>query len=275
MRLHDKVAIVTGGARGIGAAIAGRYGAEGALVVIADVNEEGAERTAAEIEAAGGRAFACGFDVTRQADIDRLVQTVAERAGGLDILVNNAGVFDMGPLLEISRERWDRLFEVNAKGLFFTLQAAARQMIEQGHGGKIINLASQAGRFGVAMVLPYRDQGGGDQHHPVGGARADRARDQRQRDRAGVVDTEMWTLVDQLYARYQHLPVGEKKRRVEAVPYGRMGVPEDLAGAAVFLASADADYVVGQTLNVDGGNRLAEPCARAGVKQFTGSRHAH
>ena len=128
MRLHDKVAIVTGGARGIGAAIAGRYGAEGALVVIADVNEDGAQRAAAAIEAAGGRAFACGFDVTRQADIDRLLQTVAERAGGLDILVNNAGVFDMGPLLEISRERWDRLFEVNAKGLFFMLQAAARRI---------------------------------------------------------------------------------------------------------------------------------------------------
>jgi D-sorbitol dehydrogenase (acceptor) len=258
MKLRDKVAMVTGGARGIGAAIARRYGAEGALVMIADVNEDGAQRAAAEIEAAGGRAFACGFDVTRQADLDRLLQTVAERAGGLDILVNNAGVFDMGPLLEISRERWDRLFEVNAKGLFFTLQAAARQMIEQGHGGKIINLASQAGRFGVAMVLPYCATkaavisitqsaaleliGHGINVNAIA---------------PGVVDTEMWTLVDQLYARYQHLPVGEKKRQVgAAVPYGRMGVPEDLAGAAVFLASADADYVVGQTLNVDGGNRL-------------------
>ena len=165
----------------------------------------------------------------RPADADR------GRAGGrLDILVNNAGVFDMGPLLEISRERWDRLFEVNAKGLFFTLQAAARQMIEQGHG-KIINLASQAGRFGVAMVLPYCATKAAVisitqsaaleliEHGINVNAAA-----------PGVVDTEMWTLVDQLYARYQHLPVGEKKRQVEGRrplrPHGRAGRPRRRRG---------------------------------------------
>ena len=258
MRLAGKVAVVTGSARGIGRAIAARYAAEGACCVIADIDVAAAERTAGEIATRHGQGFALHLDVARQSAIDEMVQAVVARAGRIDILVNNAGVFDMGPMLEITRERWDRLFEVNVKGLFFTLQAVARHMVERGGGGKVINLASQAGRHGIAMVLDYCATKAAVVSITQSAAlELIRHRINVNAISPGVVDTDLWVLVDQLFAKYQNLPLGEKKRQAgAAVPYGRMGVPEDLAGAAVFLASDDADYVVGQTLNVDGGNRL-------------------
>jgi acetoin reductase-like protein len=256
MRLNGKVALITGGARGIGRAIAERYVAEGATVAIADLLEEQASATASEI---GERAFALSVDVTRQESIDAMVEAVVKRAGGIDILVNNAAVFDMAPLLEITRASYDQTFEVNVKGLLFTLQAVARRMVEQGRGGKIINFASQAGRRGEALVAVYcaskaavisltQSAGKALVPHQINvNAIA-----------PGVVDTPMWDRVDALFAKYEGLPIGEKKRQVgAAVPYGRMGKPEDLTGMAVVLASADSDYVVAQTYNVDGGNWMS------------------
>ncbi len=256
LALEGKVAIVTGGARGIGRAICGRFAAEGARVAVADILIEEARAAAA---ATGETAFAVELDVTKQESIDRMVEKVVSRAGGIDILVNNAAVFDMAPVLEVNRESFDRVFAVNTKGLFFTLQAVARRMVEQGRGGKIINLASQAGRRGEALVSVYCaskaavisiTQSAGLALIPykinVNGISP------------GVADTPMWDEVDSLFAKYENRPVGEKKRLVgEAVPYGRMGLPEDHVGAAVFLASSDSDFVVAQTLNVDGGNWMS------------------
>lgn len=255
MKLQGKVAIVTGGARGIGRAIALRYADEGATAVIADLDADAAEATAGEI---GRGAFAVAVDVARPEDRERLLGTVVERAGRIDILVNDAGVFDMGPLLEFTPERWDRLFAVNVRGLFFVLQAAARRMIEQGEGGKIINLASQAGRHGIPRVLAYcATKAAVISITQSAALELIGHRINVNAISPGVVDTDMWELVDRLFAETLGQPIGEQKRKAgAAVPFGRMGVPEDLTGAAVFLASADADYVVGQTLNVDGGNRL-------------------
>jgi len=256
MKLKDKVAVVTGGAGGIGAAICRRYAAEGARVAIADRSGEQGKTLATEI---GHGAFAVPLDVTSRTSIDAMVETVLKTAGGIDILVNNAAVFDLAPILEITEESYDRVFAVNVKGLLFALQAVARQMVTQGRGGKIVNLASQAGRRGEALVGVYcaskaavisltQSAGLGLIEHKIN----------VNGIAPGVIDTPMWDQVDALFARYEHRAIGEKKRLVgEAVPYGRMGLPDDLAGAATFLASADADYIVAQTLNVDGGNWMS------------------
>jgi galactitol 2-dehydrogenase len=256
MKLKDKVALVTGGARGIGAAICRRYAEEGARVAVADVLEQEAAATAASI---GRGAFAVPLDVTRRASIDAAVEAVARQAGRLDILVNNAAIFDMAPFPEITEQSYDRQFAVNVKGLLFTMQACAAQMIRQGGGGKIVNFSSQAGRRGEALVAVYcATKAAVISLTQSAGLALIKHRINVNAIAPGVIDTPMWDHVDAQFAKYEGLPPGEKKRQVGvAVPYGRMGQPEDIAGAAVFLASADADYIVAQTLNVDGGNWMS------------------
>jgi D-sorbitol dehydrogenase (acceptor) len=256
MRLEGRSALITGAARGIGAAFARAYVAEGATVAIADIDAARAERTAAEI---GPNAYALRLDVTDQASIDAAVAAAVARTGALDILVNNAALFDLAPIVEITRDSYERLFRINVGGTLFCLQAAARQMIAQGRGGKIINMASQAGRRGEPLVAVYcatkaavisLTQSAGLNLIPHGinvNAIA-----------PGVVEGEHWDGVDALFARYENRPLGEKKRLVgEAVPYGRMGRAEDLTGMAVFLATSEADYIVAQTYNVDGGQWMS------------------
>ena len=256
VKLKDKVALVTGGARGIGAAIAERYIAEGARVAIADISLAQAEETAAR-HGEKGAAFA--LDVTKTASIEAAVENIVQRWGGVDILVNNAGIFDMAPIVEVTEASYDKVFAVNVKGLFFTLQAVAKCMIRQGRGGKIINMASQAGRRGEALVSIYcASKAAVISLTQSAGLDLIKHRINVNGIAPGVVDTPMWAEVDALFAKYEHRPVGEKKRLVgEAVPFGRMGLPTDHVGAAVFLASSDSDFVVAQTLNVDGGNWMS------------------
>jgi D-sorbitol dehydrogenase (acceptor) len=256
MKLEGKVTLVTGGARGIGAAICRRYAAEGARVAVADVLEAEAKATAAEI---GRGSFAVQVDVTDRASIDAMVAKVVAEAGGIDILVNGAAIFDMAPFLEITEASYDRQFAINVKGLLFTGQAVAAQMVKQGRGGKIVNFASQAGRRGEALVAVYcASKAAVISLTQSMGLALIRQGINVNAIAPGVVDTPMWDQVDALFARYENLPLGAKKKQVgEAVPLGRMGRPEDMVGAAVFLASADADYIVAQTLNVDGGNWMS------------------
>lgn len=256
MKLEGKVALVTGGARGIGAAICRRYADEGARVAVADVLEAEAKATAAEI---GRGAFAVQVDVTKRASIDAMVAKVVAEAGGIDILVNGAAIFDMGPFLEITEASYDRQFAINVKGLLFTGQAVAAQMVKQGRGGKIVNFASQAGRRGEALVTVYcATKAAVISITQSMGLALIKYGINVNGMAPGVVDTPMWDHVDALFAKYEGLQPGEKKKQVgEAVPLGRMGKPEDMVGAAVFLASADADYIVAQTLNVDGGNWMS------------------
>jgi len=256
MRLQGKSALITGSARGIGRAFAEAYVREGATVAIADINLEAAEATA---KAIGPTAHAVRLDVTDQASIDAAVKAVEAKAGGLDILINNAALFDLAPIVEISRASYDKLFSVNVAGTLFMLQAAARSMIARGKGGKIVNMASQAGRRGEPLVAVYcatkaavislTQSAGLDliKHGINVNAIA-----------PGVVDGEHWDHVDSLFAKYENRPRGEKKRLVgESVPYGRMGKAEDLTGMAVFLASDEAEYIVAQTYNVDGGQWMS------------------
>jgi NAD(P)-dependent dehydrogenase (short-subunit alcohol dehydrogenase family) len=253
--LNDKVAVVTGAARGIGAAIARRYVSEGALVAIADVDAAMAEKTAAEMD---GRAAAFPCDVSDIASVRAMVDQVCERFGRIDILVNNAGIFDMQPLLEITEAEYDRIFDINVKGLLFTLQAAAKSMVDRGVKGKIINIASQAGRRGEPLVAVYcASKAAVISITQSAGLALIRQGINVNGISPGVVDTS-WDNVDALFAKYENRPIGEKKRLVgEAVPFGRIGQAEDLVGASVFLASRESDYVVAQTLNVDGGNWMS------------------
>lgn len=256
MRLQGKSALITGSARGIGRAFAEAYIREGATVAIADIDQQAAETTAAEL---GPAAYAIHLDVTDQASIDAAITAVERKTGGIDILVNNAALFDLAPIVEISRTSYEKLFSVNVAGTLFMLQAAARSMIARGKGGKIINMASQAGRRGEPLVAVYcATKAAVISLTQSAGLDLIRHGININAIAPGVVDGEHWDHVDSLFAKYENRPLGEKKRLVgEAVPYGRMGTAQDLAGMAVFLASAEADYIVSQTYNVDGGNWMS------------------
>lgn len=255
-RLEGKSALMTGAARGIGRTFAQAYINEGATVAIADIDLERAQATAAEL---GDSAYAVKMDVTDQASIDQAIEAVVARVGKLDILINNAALFDLAPIVEITRQSYERLFSINVAGTLFTLQAAARQMIRQGHGGRIINMASQAGRRGEALVGVYcATKAAVISLTQSAGLDLIKHRINVNAIAPGVVDGEHWDGVDALFARHENLPLGEKKRQAgQQVPYGRMGTAEDLTGMAIFLASAESEYVVAQTYNVDGGNWMS------------------
>ncbi|CCV03958.1 Sorbitol dehydrogenase [Mesorhizobium metallidurans STM 2683] len=256
MRLKGKSALITGSARGIGKAFAEAYIREGATVAIADINLEAAEKTASEI---GKNAYAVRLDVADLSSIEAAVKAVEARTGGLDILINNAALFDLAPIVEITRASYEKLFSVNVAGTLFMLQAASRSMIARGKGGKIINMASQAGRRGEPLVAVYcATKAAVISLTQSAGLALIKHRINVNGIAPGVVDSDMWDEVDALFARYENRPKGEKRRLVgEGVPYGRMGKPEDLTGMAVFLASDDAEYIVAQTYNVDGGQWMS------------------
>ena len=255
-RLAGKTALITGAARGIGLAFAKAYVAEGARVAIADIDIQRAKDAAAEL---GQVAFAIEMDVTNQQSIDEAVARAATHFGPIDILINNAAIFTAAPIVEIEREDYNRVFDINVSGALFTMQAVARHMIEHGTKGRIINMASQAGRRGEPLVAVYcaskaaiisltQSAGLNLIAHGINvNAIA-----------PGVVDGEHWDGVDAFFAKHEDKPRGQKKREVAAaVPYGRMGRAEDLTGMAVFLASDEARYIVAQTYNVDGGNWMS------------------
>lgn len=255
-RLQGKCALITGAARGIGLAFAQAYAREGARVAIADINE-GAARIAAD--SIGSAAIAVRMDVSDQASIAEGVEAAVHEMGQIDILINNAAIFTAAPIVDIDPGDFQKTFDINVAGTLFTMQAVARHMIARGGGGKIINMASQAGRRGEPLVAVYcatkaavislTQSAGLDliKHGINVNAIA-----------PGVVDGEHWEGVDALFAKLEDKAPGQKKKEVgAAVPYGRMGRADDLTGMAVFLASDEADYIVAQTYNVDGGQWMS------------------
>ena len=255
-KLTGKIAIITGGANGIGRAFCERYVDEGAKVIVADIDLEGAQAVA---QALGPAAYGLHLDVTDSESIAAMIETTHQVFGPPSILINNAAIFTLEPLADITRDAYQRTFSVNVEGLLFTMQAVATDMIAHNTKGAIINMASQAGRRGEPLVAVYcatkaavisLTQSAGLALIPHG--------INVNAISPGVVDTPMWSEVDSLFAKYEGRPLGQKKEVVgQAVPYGRMGKASDLVGAAVFLASDDADYIVAQTLNVDGGNWMS------------------
>jgi galactitol 2-dehydrogenase len=256
MRLEGKTALITGAARGIGLEFARAYVAEGATVAIADINLPVAEAAAKDI---GPRAIALHLDVSDQSSIDTCIAAAVAGMGHLDILINNAALFDLSPITDITRTSYDRLFSINVAGTLFMMQAAARHMIDRGQGGKIINMASQAGRRGEGLVAVYcATKAAVISLTQSAGLDLIKHRINVNAIAPGVVEGEHWDHVDAMFAKHENRQRGEKKRLVgEAVPYGRMGTAADLTGMAIFLATSEADYIVAQTFGVDGGNWMA------------------
>ncbi len=256
MKLKDKIALITGGARGIGLGFAEAYIKEGAKVVIVDINIERASEAARNL---GPNAKAMKLDVTDLHAIDAVVKEIDQAYGGIDILVNNAAIFDMAPINEITEASYEKVFSINLKGPLFMMKAVSNVMIGRGRGGKIINMASQAGRRGEALVLLYCASKAAiisaTQSAALGlvkyGINVNAIA-------PGVVDGEHWDIVDAHFAKWEGLKPGEKKAAVaKSVPIGRFATPDDIKGLAVFLASSDSDYILAQTYNVDGGNWMS------------------
>ncbi|WP_435310808.1 L-iditol 2-dehydrogenase [Primorskyibacter sedentarius] len=255
-RLAGKSALITGAARGIGLSFAEAYVREGATVAIADINLDAAKQAADQI---GEAAYAIELDVTRQDSIDAAIGTVVDKAGKLDILINNAALFDAAETVDITRESYDRLYAVNVAGTLFTMQAAARQMIAQGHGGKIINMASQAGRRGEPLVLVYcSTKAAVISMTQSAGLNLIKHGINVNAIAPGVVDGAHWEHVDAMFAKLEGKAPGQKKAEVATgVPAGRFATPDDLTGMAIFLASSESDYILSQTYNVDGGQWMS------------------
>lgn len=256
MRLKDKVALITGAARGIGLGFAQAYAAEGAKVIIADINIERAQKAADDI---GSLARAVRLDVTDLKQIDKVVADIDTEYSGIDILVNNAAIFDMAPINEITEESYEQVFNINLRGPLFMMKAVSNVMIKRGRGGKIINMASQAGRRGEALVTLYCASKAAIISATQSAALAlVKHGIQVNAIAPGVVDGEHWDVVDANFAKWEGLKPGEKKAAVsKSVPIGRFATPQDITGMAIFLASSDSDYILAQTFGVDGGNWMA------------------
>jgi len=251
VRLTGRVAVVTGAASGIGRAIALALAREGAAVAIFDLNEVGGADTARQIEKEGGRARAWRVDITRKAEIDAAVAEVQARLGGVHVLVNNAGWDHPTPFVETTEEFWDKVLAINLKGPIICVRAVLPAMIAQGHG-KIVSIASDAGRVGSTGEAVYSAAKGGIIAFTKTIAReVARHRINVNCVCPGPSDTPLF--------RNEFVAVNPKlsESLARVIPWGRLGTPEDVAPAVVFLASEEAGFITGQTLSVSGGLTMA------------------
>lgn len=258
-RLLNRHAVLTGAGGGIGAAVTAAYLREGALCSVIDLPAEASDEIQVLAANYPGQINYIAANVTKSADIDRLVQEASDTFGPIHVLYNNAAIFDMAPLLESDEAMYDKMFAVNVKGAFFVMQKVLAHMVAHNTRGAVVNMASQAGRRGEALVSHYCATKAAIISYTQSAALAMAPHHIRVNGIApGVIATPMWKHVDALFAKYENLPLGEKKKQVGlAVPLGYMGDPTDICGAAVFLASDEASYITAQTLNVDGGNVMS------------------
>jgi meso-butanediol dehydrogenase/(S,S)-butanediol dehydrogenase/diacetyl reductase len=252
-RLEDKVCIVTGAGRGIGRGIALRLAEDGARVCVADIDERAATMVASEI---GAQALASRCDVADRTSVRLMIASTVDAFGRLDVMFNNAGIAQVKPFMEIQEDEWERIMRVNGLGVFICMQEAARQMIAQGGGGKIINTASIAGKQGYPLQPHYCASKFAVVALTQSGARALAKHGIRVNAFCpGVVSTELWQQLDQ-----EFIQSGETQRPGQAMEefgagilLGRPSTPDDVVGLCAFLASDDSNYITGQAIQVDGG----------------------
>ncbi|MFE1082731.1 acetoin reductase [Brevibacterium sediminis] len=261
MGTNNSVAVVTGSARGIGQGIAQRLGTDGHHVIVADLPsmQDGVAETVTTIESAGGRATVAEVDVTDEDSLSRLVEVAVNAGGKLDVFVANAGIAQVEPLIEYSKADFEKIVDVNLTGVFLSYQAAAKQMIEQGNGGKIIGAASIVAFRPFALLSPYSAT-----KWAVRGLTQGAAMEWAKHGITvnaygpGIVGTAMWDLIDEKLAAEEGLAKGEAiKKYAGDILMGRVSVPEDVANLVSFLASEDSDYITGQTMLVDGGMQFS------------------
>jgi len=248
MKLAGRVAVVTGAARGIGRATAERLLAEGARVVFSDIDEE-TLRATATAQGPADRVFAARADVSRKADMDRLVDAAVDKFGAIDIMVNNAGIAPVVDFLDVTEELLGRVLDINLKGAFYGTQAAARRMIAQGRGGVIINMSSINSGLANPNVAPYAISKGGMNQVTSTAAVAFAPH------RIRVVGVGPGTIKTDMVAGAFVQSAGHHAI-LSRTPLGRYGEPFEVAGVVAFLASDDASYITGETVYVDGGRRV-------------------
>jgi NAD(P)-dependent dehydrogenase (short-subunit alcohol dehydrogenase family) len=246
MQLENKVAVITGGAQGIGLACAKRFLREGARVMLADSNAEKGEAAAVSLGETGGEVGFIHCDVGDKSQVDEMIGTTVSRYAGIDIMLSNAAILHTGGILELEEQDFDRVIRVNLKGFFLTGQAAARQMVTQGRGGVIINMSSIQAVITNPNLLSYAVCKGGLKQLTVAMALA--LADRNIRVNAigpGSISTDM----------VRQLMVDDTVRKtiLSRTPMGRLGEPDEIASVAVFLASDEASYITGETIYVDGG----------------------
>jgi meso-butanediol dehydrogenase/(S,S)-butanediol dehydrogenase/diacetyl reductase len=254
--MQNRTVIVTGGAQGIGKGIAERLAAEGAKVMIADLNEEGATATASRLASSGKSVASHVVDVSDRESTRHLIADTVARFGQLDVMFNNAGFNKPEQFLDITEDTWQRIMDVNALGVLIGTQEAAKQMIDQDTGGKIINTASIASRQGFPAFAPYCASKAAVLSIIQAGARALAEHGITVNGFApGVVDTPLWKQLDA-----DLMEIGESEKPGQAMDdfsagilMGRAATPHDIAGTALFLASSDSDYMTGQVVMIDGG----------------------
>jgi NAD(P)-dependent dehydrogenase (short-subunit alcohol dehydrogenase family) len=260
MLLKDKIAIITGGGRGIGRGVALRYAKEGAKLALVDIQQEHLDETAAALDASGTGAeyITLQADVSSGADVQRFFDKTVERFGRLDILVNNAGIGNPPvPIIDMPEEAWDRTLAVNLKSVFLCSKLAAKQFIKQGSGGRIISVASQAGKTGYAMLTPYCASKAGIILFTQAFAKEVGAHKINVNCVCpGTIDTPLLRGAGLGLAISDEQFMEGIKRMLPTIPLGRVGYPEDVAKVITFLASDDADYMTGQAINISGGQEM-------------------